>query len=74
MFDRLVAVDSALSENQKLFSGAVVLALGMVLIGLMAFSALATELLKPILGVLGALCIIVGTLLVGTSEDRDHAV
>jgi hypothetical protein len=74
MFDRLVAVDSALSESQKLFGGAVIVALGVALIAVMSFGAFGTELLKIPLGIAGALCIIVGTLLVGTSEDREHAV
>ncbi len=74
MFDRLVALDSALSESQKLFGGAVIVALGVVFIALMSFGEIGAESVKIVLGIAGAICVIVGTLLVGTSENREHAV
>ena len=74
MIERLAAVDNALSERQKLVSGAVVVALGVALIAVMSFGEIGTESTKIVLGLFGALFVIVGTLLVGTSEDREHAV
>jgi len=74
MIERLAAVDNALSERQKLVSGAVVVALGVALIAVMSFGEIGTESMKIVLGLFGALFVIVGTLLVGTSENREHAV
>lgn len=63
-----------MSEQQKMLTGGVGIVLGVVLIGLLTFWGVGSETVKIALGVAGVLATVVGTVLFGTSEDREQIV
>lgn len=71
---RAFAGIAAMSEQQKMLTGGVGIVLGVVLIGLLTFWGVGSETVKIALGVAGVLATVVGTVLFGTSEDREQIV
>ncbi|MFB6117853.1 hypothetical protein [Halosegnis sp.] len=74
MYDSLLAVNRRLSERQKVLGGAVGILAGTVLIGFMTFGNVPSIAMQVVLGVVGVLFAVVGTLLLGTSEQREQTV
>lgn len=65
---------AAMSEQQKMLTGAIGIVLGVSLIALMAFGGVGSQSVKIALGVAGVLATVVGTVLFGISEDREQLV
>lgn len=74
MFDRLVAIDRKLSEQQKLTIGAAGMLLGVGLIGVLAFAGITSLPMQVAVAFLGVMTMVTGTILVGTSEQGEQTV
>lgn len=74
MFDRLVAIDRKLSEQQKVTVGAAGMFLGVALIGVLAFAGITSLPMQVAVAFLGVMTMVTGTLLVGTSEQGEQTV
>jgi len=58
----------AMTEQQKIRGGAVLLLTGVAIIALLTFSDITSQSFRVLLGVVGVLTIVLGVLSVGTSE------
>ncbi|MFC6938370.1 hypothetical protein ACFQE8_00140 [Salinirubellus sp. GCM10025818] len=58
----------SLSRDQRVRFGSVALVVGIVLIGILGFATVPSEVLRIVIGIVGVIVIVVGTLLLGTSE------
>ena len=65
---RTVGAFESLSKGQRERWGAVALLVGIALIMALGFATVPSDLLEILIGVLGVIVTVVGTLLVGTSE------
>ncbi len=74
IMDRLATIDSQLDEGEKLRGGAVLLVTGGLLVGLLAFTDVGSAPLQVLIGIVGVICMAVGSLSVGTSGVTDRAV
>lgn len=63
-----------LPEQTKVVAGAVGILAGVGLIATMTFAGIESAVAQILLGVVGVIAAVVGTLLLGTSEDRDQIV
>jgi len=70
---QVMNINRSLSDKQKVRGGSLLLVVGTVLVGLLAFVSLTTA-LQVLIGLLGTLLIVVGTLSVGTSGISGRAV
>mgnify|MGYP000200475802 CR=1 FL=1 len=74
MFDRLVAIDRKLSEQQKVTFGAAGMVLGVALIGVLAFAGISSLPMQVAIAFVGVMTMVTGTLMVGTSEQGEQTV
>lgn len=74
MFERLAAIDRNLTERQKIRGGVVGLLAGVALIGLLAFAGVTSTPMLVALSLLGVFTMVVGTLLLGTSDEGEQTV
>jgi hypothetical protein len=65
---------AGMSEQQKVVFGAVGIVVGAVLLGVMTFTSLTAGVADIVVGVVGVAFAVAGTLLLGTSENRDQIV
>lgn len=63
-----------LSERQKMVFGVVGIIIGALLLAVMTFTSLTSGLTDAIVGLIGVIFAVAGTLLLGTSETRDQVV
>ena len=74
MYDTLIALSGRLSEQQKVLGGAVGILVGTVLIAVMTFGGVSSLAGKVLFGFVGVLFAVTGTLLLGTSGQREQTV
>lgn len=74
MAGAITSVYGSLTEQQKILAGGVSLVLGIVMLAALAFAGVTSTPTQVGLGVVGVACAVVGTLLLGTSEERDQIV
>lgn len=74
MAGALASVYGSLTEQQKIVTGGISIVLGVVMLAAMAFAGLASAPTELGLGVVGVAFAVVGTLLLGTSEEREQVV
>lgn len=74
MFERLETIDRSLTEQQKITAGALGLVAGVLLIGLLGFAGVSSLAMQVVLGLLAVFTMVVGTLLLGTSDRGKRAV
>jgi hypothetical protein len=58
----------SLSGDQRVQYGSVALVIGIVLIGILGFATVPSQVLQIVIGIVGVIVMVVGTLLLGTSE------
>ena len=63
-----VSTFRGIPKQQRVRLGAVALAIGVALIGVLGFAPVPSEALQVIIGILGVLVMVAGVLLLGTSE------
>ncbi|WP_255195411.1 hypothetical protein [Halorarius litoreus] len=74
MFDRLVAFDRKLTEQQKITAGVAGILLGVALIGALAFAGISSLPMQVAVAFLGVMTMVTGTLMLGTSEQGEQTV
>ena len=63
-----VSAFRSLSRGQRVRIGAVALVVGIALVGILGFASVPSVAIQVLMGTLGVLVMVVGVLLVGTSE------
>lgn len=58
----------SLSKGQRVQYGSVALVIGVALIGILGFATVPSQALRVLIGIVGVLVMVAGTLLVGTSD------
>lgn len=74
MFDRLVAIDRKLSEQQKVTIGVAGMLIGVGLIGVLGFAGITSLPMQIAIAFLGVMTMVTGTLMLGTSEQGEQTV
>jgi len=70
----LASVFASMTEQQKIFAGGVSIVLGIVMLAAITFAGITSAPTQMGLGVVGVVFAVVGTLLLGASEERDQIV
>lgn len=71
MFERLVSIDQKFTEQQKIIFGAVGLLAGIGLLALLTIIGISSPLVEVAVGIIGVFTIVLGTLLLGTSDQSN---
>lgn len=74
MYETLARMNRELTQQQKVQAGVAGIAIGAVLIGMLAFAGLESASLQFILALMGVIMMVGGTLSLGTSGVRDGPV
>lgn len=74
MAGALASVFASLTEQQKIVAGGIAIVLGVVMLTAMAFAGITSATTQIGLGVVGVACAVVGTILLGASEEREQLV